>query len=236
MARKANRPVNKNDALDAKRDLALIRATLERRDRGEKTYPEFTRFLALHEARVARYVFSRIDNPDIALDVLQQAKYKMFRSGLLADYQKTPFAYYVTIVKHCLFDAFRLRDKQPKVSIDGDSTKGANRLQPQYQADESWQPDVRIPLANRQSALPRVIEEAIKRVTVKSPKKIQAMTAVQMRFFQKKAVQDIARELGIGRPNTVTKMLQRGLADLKRALASMRREGFPGVEYVYEAL
>jgi len=219
--------------MDGISDTDLIRHTLQRKERGEKRFPEFREFIGRYESSVQRYILTKVNfNHSLAEEILQNAKLKFFRAGLRREYDNSPASYYRQVVKTCIIDARYKEKKHRHDPLDQVLPDGSERPR-QFKVGPA-QPDQLLSQKRKWQAVRPVLDEACRRLVTKNPKKLTAIRAVHLRFDEKWKVQDIASELGYKRPNTVTQVIGRTLKELLRVLKDMRRDGFPGTELLFE--
>jgi len=207
-------------------DKELLEATVERKERGEQRFPEFSEFCLRNEGKARARARGILKNQALAEDALQEAKLKMFRFGLDA---KKPAAYYRTTVKTCALDVREREFRHAGVPIDAHAD-GDARPALQLPADDSYRPDRKLKKAQRNACLGPVVEEAFRRLLKKSPRKVRVERVLRMRYGARLSVKDIAKKLQISTPNAVSQIIRRGLRELGRILSVMKNEGYPGAE------
>jgi RNA polymerase sigma factor (sigma-70 family) len=204
-------------------DQALILETMRRKAEGEKVFPEFAEFLSRHDPRLRRRALRALRDAAAADDVMQEARTRMFTTGLLTAYLTAPKAYYTTVVRNCIVDSIR-RAKRHRISaLDADSLPACGK-------DELHSAEEMLAALRRDASMHHVIEEALNRLKHRQGG-ARAVYCLKLRYFEGVPPRHIARELGIGRSNTVCQIIRRALLALKEIIIQMISEQFPTIEY-----
>jgi RNA polymerase sigma factor (sigma-70 family) len=205
-------------------DQALILETMRRKAEGEKVFPEFAEFLSRHDPRLRRRALRALRDAAAADDVMQEARTRMFATGLLTAYLTAPKAYYTTVVKNCIVDSIRRAGRYRTSALEADSLPACDR-------DELHSAEDMLERLRRDASMHHVIEEALNRLKHRNEGGARAVYCLKLRYFEGVPPRHIARELGIDRSNTVCQIIRRALLALKEIIIQMIHEQFPTIEY-----
>jgi RNA polymerase sigma factor (sigma-70 family) len=154
---------------------------------------------------------------------MQEARTRMFATGLLTAYLTAPRAYYTTVVRNCIVDAIRRAKRHRIYALDADSLPAGDK-------DEWHSAEEMLVRLRRDASMQQVIEEALNRLRHRQGG-ARAAYCLKLRYFEGVAPRHIARELGIERSNTVCQIIHRALLALKEIILQMIHEQFPTIEY-----
>jgi RNA polymerase sigma factor (sigma-70 family) len=204
-------------------DQALILETMRRKAEGEKVFPEFAEFLSRHDPRLRSRALRALRDASAADDAMQEARTRMFTTGLLTAYLTAPRAYYTTVVRNCIVDAIRRSKRHRTYALDADSLPAGDK-------DELHSAEEMLARLRRDASMRQVIEEALDRLRYRQGG-ARAVHCLKLRYFEGVPPRHIARELGIERSNTVCQIIRRALLALKEIILQMIHEQFPTIEY-----